>query len=63
MSYSSGLDPFTLSGLYVRATTSPRAPKNKKLWKLLERIESLPARDQRPLLRTIDAHLKGVEKQ
>lgn len=26
-------------------------------------IEALPARDQRPLLRTIDAYLKGAERK
>jgi transcriptional regulator with XRE-family HTH domain len=35
--------------------SSNRAPKNKKLWKVIDTLESLPPRDQRVVLRTIDA--------
>jgi transcriptional regulator with XRE-family HTH domain len=35
--------------------TSPRSPKNKKLWKVLEKIEALAPHDQKVVLRTIDA--------
>jgi hypothetical protein len=41
--------------LLGRATTSRRAPKNKKLWKVLEKIEALARHDQKVVLRTIDA--------
>ena len=41
--------------LLGRATTPPRAPKNKKLWKVLEKIEALAPHDQKVVLRTIDA--------
>jgi hypothetical protein len=45
--------------LLGRATASPRAPKNKKLWKVLEKIESLaPPHDQKAVLRYIDAVAK-----
>jgi hypothetical protein len=37
---------------------SNRAPKNKKLWKVLERLEALPPHDQKVVLRYIDAVAK-----
>jgi transcriptional regulator with XRE-family HTH domain len=41
-----------------RAAASPRAPKSKKLWKVLEKIESLAPHDQKVVLRYIDAVAK-----
>ena len=35
--------------------TSNRAPKNKKLWKVLEKLEAMPSHDQKVVLRYIDA--------
>lgn len=37
-------------------------PLNQRLLRKMKLIEALPPRDQRPLLRTIDAYLKGAEK-
>ena len=44
--------------LLGRATTPPRAPKNKKLWKVFEKLEALPPHDQKVVLRYIDAVAK-----
>lgn len=38
-------------------------PLNQQLLRKMKKIEQLPPRDQRPLLRTIDAYLKGAEKK
>jgi len=38
-------------------------PLNQQLLRKMKKIEQLPPRDQRPLLRTIDAYLKGAEKR
>ena len=35
--------------------SSGRAPRDKKLWKVLEKLEALAPRDQKVVLRTIDA--------
>jgi transcriptional regulator with XRE-family HTH domain len=49
--------------LLGRATTPPRAPKNKKLWKVLEKIESLAPHDQKVVLRYIDAVAKDTNSR
>jgi len=38
-------------------------PINQRLLRKMKVIEALPARDQRPLLRTINAYLKGAERK
>jgi transcriptional regulator with XRE-family HTH domain len=35
--------------------TSSRSPKNKRLWKVLEKLEAMPSHDQKVVLRYIDA--------
>lgn len=37
-------------------------PLNQQLLRKMKKIEALPPRDQRPLLRTIDAYLRGAER-
>jgi hypothetical protein len=39
---------------------SNRAPKSKKLWKVLEKLESLAPHDQKVVLRYIDAVAKDA---
>lgn len=34
---------------------SPRPPKDRRLWKVVEKLEALPPKDQRVVVRTIDA--------
>ena len=34
---------------------SNRSPKNKKLWKVLEKLEAMPPHDQKVVIRYIDA--------
>jgi hypothetical protein len=48
--------------LGLEAVPKRQPPPNQKLLWRMKQIESLPPRDQRPLLRTIDAYLKGAEK-
>jgi hypothetical protein len=43
--------------------TSTRSPKNKKLWKVLEKIEALAPHDQKVVLRTIDALSRDARAQ
>lgn len=38
-------------------------PLNQQLLRKMKKIEALPPRDQRPLLRTIDAYFNGVKKR
>lgn len=40
---------------------APKKAKNPKLWKLLQEIEALPAREQRPILHTLENFLKGAQ--
>ena len=45
--------------LLGRATTS-RPTVDKRLWKVVERIQALPPQELRPLLRVIDGYLKSA---
>jgi hypothetical protein len=38
-------------------------PISQRLLRKMKQIEALPPLDQRPLLRTIDAYLRGAEKR
>ena len=38
-----------------------RPPRNPRLWKVLEKLEELPAKDQKVVLRTIDALAKDAK--
>lgn len=40
--------------------SSGRAPKDKKLWKVIETLESLPPRDRKFILRTIETVAKAA---
>lgn len=42
--------------------SSGRSPKDKKLWKAFEVLESLPPRDQKVVLRTLDAVAQTARK-
>ncbi len=47
--------------LLGRAAAS-RPPMNRQVWKVVEQIQTLPPREQRPLLRMIDAYVKEARQ-
>jgi transcriptional regulator with XRE-family HTH domain len=49
--------------LGIESVPKRQPPLNQRLFRKLKKIEALPPRDQRPLLRTIDAYLRGAEKK
>jgi transcriptional regulator with XRE-family HTH domain len=57
-----GVSADELLGLKGTKNGNGHRPKRRVL-RRIEQIEALPPRDQRPLLRTIDAYLKGAEKR
>jgi transcriptional regulator with XRE-family HTH domain len=49
-------DVLKVSAYEILGRAAPsRSPRNPRLWKLLEKIEALPRRDQKVVLRTIEA--------
>jgi len=48
--------------LGLESVPKRQPPLNQQLLRKMKKIEGLPPRDQRPLLRTIDAYLRGAEK-
>lgn len=51
----------SIYALLGRATVT-RPVMNRQLWQVVERIQTLPMRDQRPLLRMIDAYVKEARQ-
>jgi transcriptional regulator with XRE-family HTH domain len=49
--------------LGLKPVQKRQPPLNQQLLRKMKKIEALPPRDQRPLLRTIDAYLRGAEKR
>lgn len=48
--------------LGIRRLKEKEKVKHLRLWRKLRKIEELPPRDRRALLKTIDAYIKGVQK-
>ena len=50
----------SVNELLGRASVT-RVLKNPRLWKLMQEIEALPAKEQRPILHTLENFLRGAQ--